>query len=103
MAKYDQIMKILAILGGIIALIDALLSFFGSSFSSGYWGHQFSIPFAIIAIILAILVILSVVQPGKPLPFTGIVLLIMGILIIIFGSWIGGVLVIIAGILGFLN
>jgi len=101
MAKYDQIMKLLAIIGGIIALIDALLSFFGLSFSSGYWGY--SIVWPIIAIILAILVILSVVQPGKPLPFTGIVLLIMGILIIIFGSWIGGVLVLIAGILGFLN
>ncbi len=44
-----------------------------------------------------------VVQPGKPLPFTLIVLLIMGILILIFGSWLGGVLVLIAGILGYLK
>jgi len=101
MGKYDQIMKILAVLGGIITLIDALGSFFGFSFSSGYWGYSYVWP--IIAIILGILVILMVVQPGKPLPFTLIVLLIMGILILIFGSWLGGVLVLIAGILGYLK
>jgi len=101
MGKYDQIMKILAVLGGIITLIDALGSFFGFSFSSGYWGYSYVWP--IIAIILGILVILMVVQPGKPLPFTPIVLLIMGILILIFGSWLGGVLVLIAGILGYLK
>ena len=98
--KYESIMKILAIIGGIIALIEAILSFFGWGISV-FWGIAIIGP--IIAIILAIVVILSVVRPGNPIPFTWVVLVILGILIIIFGSLIAGILVLIAGILGLLK
>lgn len=99
--KFEQIMKILAILGGFIALIAGILDLAGFGFGiGGYWG----IPNAnwlnpIIAIILAILVLLCAFR-GNPIPFTWVWLLILGILILIFGSWLAGVLVILAGILG---
>jgi len=101
MAKFDQIMKVLAILGGLIALIVGLLDLFGFGYGFGaFWGVPYLFP--IIAIILGILVLLSAFK-GKPIPFTAVWLLVLGILILIFGSWLAAVLVIIAGILGFFN
>lgn len=98
--KYEKYMKILAIIGGILALLEGILGFFGATFSV-FWGFPIIGP--IIAIILGIVVILSVVRPGNPIPFTWVVLLILGILVIIFGSLLGGILVLIAGILGLLK
>jgi len=104
MAKYDQIMKVLAILGGLIALIVGLSDLFNYSFGiGGLWyvsGAYWLTP--IIAIILSIVVLLSAFR-GNPVPFIAIWLLVLGILILIFGSWLGAVLVIIAAILGFLD
>lgn len=98
--KYEKIMKILAIIGGILALLEGILGFFGAAFSV-FWGFPIIGP--IIAIILGIVVILSVIRSGNPIPFTWIVLLILGILVIIFGSLLGGILVLIAGILGLIK
>ena len=101
MAKYDQIMKVLAILGGLIALIVGLLDLLGFNYGLGpSWGVAYLFP--IIAIILGIVVLLSAFK-GNPVPFTAVWLLVLGILILIFGSWIAAVLVIIAGIIGFLS
>ncbi len=99
--KQDKLMKLLAIIGGIIALIEAILSFVGLGFTS-FDFLKGGIISAIVALILAIIVILSVVKPEK-IPFNAIFLLILGILIIIFGSLLGGILVLIAGILGFVK
>jgi hypothetical protein len=98
MAKYDDLMKWLALIGGIIALIEGIVGLFWRGLA--FWGFAYVWP--IIAIILAIIVILSAIKPNAPIPFTAIVLLILGILLIIFGAW-GGILVLIAGILGFIN
>ncbi len=101
MAKYDQIMKVLAILGGLIALIVGLLDLLGFNYGFGaYWGVAYLFP--IIAIILGIVVLLSAFR-GNPVPFTAVWLLVLGILILIFGSWLAAVLVIIAAIIGFLD
>ena len=96
--KYESMMKILAIIGGLLALVFAILSFAGMGFwvFFGYGGEFFG---PIIVIILAIIVILSVIKP-KTVPFHWLLLLILGILILIFGNLIAGILIIIAGILG---
>ena len=95
--KYESMMKILAIIGGLLALLLAILSLAGI----GFWGVLFGygIIGTIIVIILAIIVILSVIKP-KTVPFHWLLLLILGILILIFGNLIAGILIIIAGILG---
>lgn len=91
-----ELMKTLAMIGGIIGLIEAIVGFFWSYFGFGFVS-------AIIGIILSVLVLLSVFRPGNPIPYNAIVLIIFGILMIIFSSLIGGILVLIGGILGYVN
>jgi hypothetical protein len=95
----EGIAKLLVILGGIIALIEAILSLTGGKglieFDLGLVNKVIA---AIIAIILAIIVLLSALKPGDPIPFNEIILIILGIIMIIFSSLIGGILVLIAGI-----
>lgn len=92
-------MKILALIGGILALLESILSLAGASFSVfiGIGGY---IVAAIIGIILGLVVILACVKPENPIPFNAVLFLLLGILIIVFSSLIGGILVLIAGILG---
>ena len=95
-ATYEDAVKLLAILGGIIAIIEAIFSLFGRSaqkyYNLGWIG-------AIIAIIFGILVLFSVFKPDNPIPYNWIYLIVFGIVIIVCGSLIGGILVLIAGIL----
>lgn len=91
------LMKILAMIGGIVAFIEAIVGFFGWGFYG--WGIFSSI----VALILAIIVLLSVFRPDNPIPYNAIFLIIFGILMIVFSSLIGGILVLIGGIIGFIN
>jgi len=90
-------MKLLAMLGGIIALIEAIAGFFGWGFYG--WGIFSSI----VAIIIAIVVLLSVFRPDNPIPYNAMFLIIFGIIMIVFSSIFGGILVLIGGILGYVN
>ena len=93
-----NIAKILVVLGGIIALIEAILSFLGTAVLNFFpiWGP-------IIALILALLVLLMVFK-GTPMDWdNAIVMLILGILIIIFGTLVGGILVLLGAIVLFLD
>ncbi|MFW9879860.1 MAG: hypothetical protein ACFFG0_42850 [Candidatus Thorarchaeota archaeon] len=99
-SEYERIAQILAILGGIVALIEAIMSLAGGRGIVEYdLGLVNRVIAAIIAIVLAIIVLLSALKPDNPIPFNGILLIILGIVMIIFSSLIGGILVLIAGIL----
>ena len=89
--------KILAILGGLIALIEGIIKL--TSLGKGKGDIAQPIVMGIIAIILAIIVLYSVFKPDDPIPYNGVVILILGILIIIVGSLIGGIILIIAAVL----
>ena len=91
----EKLMKLFAIIGALVAIIQAILGFAG-----GAW---FPIIGPLIALILAIIVCLSVFKPNDPIPYDKMWLLIFGVLLIIFGSWLGGVLLIIGAIFGFLK
>ena len=95
-ATYEDIVKLLALLGGIITIIEAIFSLFGRSVQRYYNLGWIA---AIIAIIYGILVLFSVFKPDNPIPYNWIYLIVFGIVIIICGSLIGGILVLIAGIL----
>jgi hypothetical protein len=97
--KFEQIMKILTIIGGIVAIIEGIWQFFAPA-----WVAFWHVPYlnAIVLLILGILALLTGLK-GKPIPFTWVMLLILGILILIFGSLLGGVLLIIAAILGLIK
>jgi hypothetical protein len=94
-----ELMKTLAMIGGIVGLIEAIVGFFFA------WGWGYGVPYLnpIIGLILSILVLLSVFRPGNPIPYNAIVLIIFGILMIIFASFLGGILVLVGGILGYLK
>jgi hypothetical protein len=94
-----EIIRFLVIIGGIIGLIQALLSF--GNWGLGFWGPMAAVNIAlsIFGLIIAILVLLSVFRPGDPIPYNAVLLILFGILMIIFNSWLGGILVLIAGIL----
>lgn len=87
----------MAIFGGIIGVIEALSGIFGFGF---FW--IFGFLSAIIGLIAAILVLLSVFQ-GKPIPYEPIYLIILGAIMILFNALIGGILVLIGGVLGYIN
>ncbi len=99
--RYD-VMKILAIIGGILALLESILSLVGRAFTVLIHPAGMIVS-AIVGIILGLVVILACVKPENPIPFNAILFLILGILIIIFSSLIGGILVLVAGILGLVD
>ncbi len=91
----DKFMCVMAIIGGIVALIESMLhliNFFE------IW--SFGIYYEIIAVVLAILVILLGI---KPIHYTPAILGVLGILLIIFGTWIGGIVVMVAMLIGTLS
>jgi hypothetical protein len=95
-AELKKYMKLLAMIGGIVGLIESIIGFFFSWSIIYIW-----IAGPIIGIVLSVLVLLSVYRPGNPIPYKGIFLLIFGIImLIITPAVIGGVLVLVAGILG---
>ncbi|MFW9999171.1 MAG: hypothetical protein ACFE9Q_12895 [Candidatus Hodarchaeota archaeon] len=91
----DKAMCGVAMIGGIVALIETVLHFFDFL---EVW--SFGIITEIIAVVLAILVFLLGV---KPIHYTPSIILVMGILILVFGSWIGGIIVLLAAAIGIIT
>lgn len=91
----DKYMCVIAIIGGIVALIETLIHMIGVL---EVW--SFGIITEVIAAILAIFVILLGI---KPVQYTPSILVVIGILILIFGSWIGGIIVLIAAAIGIIT
>jgi len=106
MANMKEISKWFVIIGGIIGLIQAILFFIpdiGFSFYSGILSDSaYAVIQAIIAIILSLIALATsgVVEiRALKMDYSFIMLLIIGILMAIFGSDLGGILVIIGAIL----
>ena len=92
----DKGMRILAIVGGFVAIIEAVLIIIGQglmAYGFGIIGGVFSIIFAIIAIALGI----------KPIHYTPFIIPILGILLIVFACLIGGIILLLATFIGFIS
>ena len=89
----DIVMRIMAIASGIVALIEAVLKIMGVQIAIWDWGWIGGA----VALLLAILVILLGI---KPIHYTPVFLGILGVGIIFFGVLIGGIIVLVATILG---
>jgi hypothetical protein len=108
MAEYG-LARILAIIGGVLMVVDgsiAILRDLSISLHINYTGGGVSsiegILGALFAIIIGILVLIStgVIRTHRvDISFSGVSLIVLGVLGIIFASTIGGVLVLIGGIL----
>jgi len=88
----DLVMRITAIASGIVVLIEAVLKIMGTEilFWWGWIGGAVAFGLAILVILLGI----------RPIHYTPVFLGILGVGIIFFGVLIGGIIVIIATILG---
>ena len=91
----DKFMCVVAIIGGIVALIESLLHMLNFL---EFW--SFGIIFELVALVLAIIAILLGI---KPVHYTPSILIVLGLFLIIFGSWIGGIVVLIAALIGLLS
>ncbi len=89
----DVLMRIMAIVSGIIVLIEAVLKIMGVQIAIWGWGWIGGA----VALLLAILVILLGI---KPIHYTPVFLGILGVGIIVCGVLIGGIAVLVATILG---
>ena len=93
--REEELMRLLAGIGGAITLIETILGINERNVDSS---RVISI---VISIILAVLVLLSVARPGNPVPMNWLLFVGIGIVIIIFSSLAGGILVLVAGFIGY--
>jgi hypothetical protein len=94
--KSDKGMRVMAIIGGIVGIVESMLQFAGAGlmpYNFGIWGAVFALIFAILAIVMGI----------RPIHYAPFVLALLGILLIIFASLIGGIIVLLATFIGFLS
>ncbi len=106
MAKNDGLARILAIIGGIVIVVEAILGFLNGHIAKvidiAFLNVLGAIISTIIAVVIGVLVLIStgvLKSKSSKIGFNGVIILVLGILGILFASTIGGVLVIIAGIL----
>ena len=93
--REEDLMRLLAGLGGVITLIETILGFNERNVDSS------RVITIVISIILAVIVLLSVIRPGNPVPMNWLLFVGLGIIIIIFSSLAGGILILVAGFIGY--
>jgi hypothetical protein len=93
--RNEDLMRLLAGLGAVIALIEAIIGLGAKRIEA------VQIITLIIGVILAIIILISVISPDKPIPMNWIVYVVLGIVMIVYTSIIGGILVLLAGFVGY--
>jgi len=93
--REEDLMRLLGGLGGTITLIETILGINERNIDTS---HVISL---IVAITLAVIVLLSVIRPGDPVPMNWLLFVGLGIVIIIFSSLAGGILILVAGFIGY--
>ena len=90
-----DLMKLLAALGGVISLIEAILGFDDRNLEVS------RVILLVLSIILAVIILVSIIVPHKFVELNWIICVVIGIVMIIYTSLIGGILVLIAGFVGY--
>ncbi|MBY8982392.1 MAG: hypothetical protein KGD57_05560 [Candidatus Lokiarchaeota archaeon] len=91
----QDIMKLLAGLGSIISLIEAILGYDERNLDTT------GVILLIITIILAGIILVSIIVPQKFGELNWIICVVFGIIMIVYTSIIGGILVLLAGFIGY--
>lgn len=90
----DKVMRVFAVIGGIVSIIEAILVITGTSILP--WNF-----FGILGFVLAILVSILVIGLGiRPIHYTPTFLGILGVGLIVFAVLIGGIIVLLATFIG---
>ena len=101
--EHNDLIKLLTILGGLVGLalcLLALLSIENYSPSLDIGNYVVS---AIVGLVISVLVIITAMRPDDPFPWHWLMLFVWGILLIVFSGLWGGVLVIIAALIGLID
>ncbi|GAH82373.1 unnamed protein product [marine sediment metagenome] len=93
--REEDLMKLLAGIGGGITLIETILGFNERHVDTS------KVILLVISIILAVIILLSVIRPGNPVPMNWLLFVGVGIVLIIFSSLAGGILILVAGFIGY--
>ena len=93
--REEDLMRLLGGIGGVISLIETIVGFNERRFDYS------DVILIIVSIILAVIVILSVMRPGNPVPMNWLLFVGIGIIILIFSSLAGGILILVAGFIGY--
>jgi len=93
--REEDLMKLLAGIGGAITLIETILGFNEKNVDTS------KVILIVISIILSVIVLLSVLRPGNPVPMNWLLFVGLGIVTIIFSSLAGGILILVAGFIGY--
>ncbi len=91
----EDFMKLLAVLGAVIAIIEGILGFDNRNL------EPTGVILLVVSIILASIIILSVIIPHKFVELNWIICVIIGIVMIVYTSLIGGILILLAGFVGY--
>ena len=92
----DKAMRIMAVVGGIIGLVEAIMMLVGSGlmpYGYGILGGVLGLILALVAIFLGI----------KPIHYTPFILGVIGVVLIVFGVLIGGIIVLLATFIGLIS
>ena len=93
--REEDLRRLLAGIGGAIILIETILGVNERNIDTS------RVILIVISIILAVIVLLSVLRPGNPVPMNWLLYVGLGIVIIIFSSLAGGILILVAGFIGY--
>jgi len=93
--REEDLMRLLAGIGGAVTLIETILSVNERHIDTS------KVILIVLSIILSVIVLLGVIRPGNPVPMNWLLFIGIGIVIIIFSSIAGGILILVAGFIGF--
>ena len=93
--REEDLMRLLGGLGGAITLIETILSINERNVDTS------KVISIIVSITLSVIILLSVIRPGDPVPMNWLLFIGVGIIIIIFSSLAGGILIIVGGFIGY--
>ncbi len=100
--EHNDLMKILTILGGLVGLASAILVIANYDLPATYSAFD-RVVSGIVGIVIAVLTLLCAMRPDDPIPWHWLVLFVLAILLIVFSGLWGGVLVIIAALIGLID
>ncbi|MFX1458392.1 MAG: hypothetical protein ACFFBT_02895 [Promethearchaeota archaeon] len=93
--RNEDLMKLLGGLGAAISLIEAIMGFDQRNLDI------VKIVGLVVAIVIAVIILMSIIRPNNPIPLNWILFVVLGIIMIIYTSLIGGILVLIGGFVGY--
>jgi len=92
----DKAMRVMAVVGGIISLVEAIMMLVGS----GLMPYGFGIPGGVLGLILALVAVFLGI---KPIHYTPFILGVIGVVLIVFAVLIGGIIVLLAAFFGLIS